>query len=72
MKLTINFHVDLYEDITALYDPNVIYVEEEGASFAPCDASVPSLGVQINGTVFDISTADMLMQKYVNLIPGDE
>lgn len=57
---------ELYEDIIALYDPPAIYIEDEGAAFAPCNASIPSLGVQINGTVFYISDADMLMQEYVD------
>lgn len=58
--------IGLYDDIAALYDPPAVYIENEGASFAPCNASVPTLGVQINGTVFYISEADMLMQEIVD------
>lgn len=56
----------MYEDILALYDPPAIYIDDEGAAFAPCDASVPVLGAQINGTVFYISEDDLLMQEYVD------
>ncbi|KAF3763818.1 acid protease [Cryphonectria parasitica EP155] len=63
---------ELYDDIAALYDPAVVYIDDQGASFAPCDASVPYLGVQINGTVFDISEADMLMQEYTVELSGTE
>lgn len=56
----------LYEDIAALYDPPAVYIEDEGASFAPCNASVPYLGVKIGGKVFDISDADLLMQEIVD------
>lgn len=61
---------ELYEDIIALYDPPAIYIDDEGAMFAPCNASVPSLGIQINGTVFYISEADMLMQSYMDSDTG--
>ncbi|KAJ4387873.1 hypothetical protein N0V93_008476 [Gnomoniopsis smithogilvyi] len=57
---------ELYEDISALYDPPAVYIEDEYATFAPCNASVPKLGIQINGTVFYISEADMLMQDVVD------
>lgn len=57
---------ELYEDLLSLYDPPAVYIDDEGAAFAPCDASVPSLGVQIGGTVFYISEADMLMQSFVD------
>lgn len=56
----------LYEDIAALYDPPAVYIEDEGASFAPCNATVPEVGVQIGGTVFWISEADLLMQDIVD------
>ncbi|KAJ4422632.1 hypothetical protein N0V82_002751 [Gnomoniopsis sp. IMI 355080] len=53
---------EMYEDLIALYDPPAIYIPEQFAAFAPCNASVPKLSIQINGTVFPISEADMLMQ----------
>ncbi|ROV93928.1 hypothetical protein VSDG_06253 [Cytospora chrysosperma] len=56
----------MYEDIAALYNPPAVYIEDEGAAFAPCNATVPELGVEIGGTVFWISKADMLMQEYVD------
>lgn len=52
----------MYNDIIALYDPPAVYIDDQFATYAPCNASVPSLGVQINGTIFHISEADMLMQ----------
>ncbi|ROV90509.1 hypothetical protein VMCG_09823 [Cytospora schulzeri] len=56
----------MYNDIVGLYNPPAIYIEDEGAAFAPCNATVPELGVEIGGTVFWISEADMLMQDYVD------
>lgn len=63
-----NSRTEMYQDLIALYDPPAIYIPEQFASFAPCNASVPKLSVQINGTVFPISEADMLMQDVVD--PG--
>jgi hypothetical protein len=60
----------MYEDIAALYNPPAVYIEDEGAAFAPCNATVPELGVEIGGTVFWISKADMLMQEYVDSETG--
>lgn len=62
--------IDLYDDIAALYDPPAVYIEDEGASFAPCNASVPYVGVKIGGTVFNISDADLLMQEIVDPTTG--
>ncbi|KUI55483.1 hypothetical protein VP1G_02815 [Cytospora mali] len=56
----------MYDDIIALYDPPAIYIDDEGAAFAPCNATVPEVGVEIGGTVFWISEADLLMQEYVD------
>lgn len=53
-----------------MYDPPAVYLDNEGASFAPCDASVPSVGVQIDGTVFYISDADLLVQEVVDPTTG--
>ncbi|KAK2601449.1 hypothetical protein N8I77_010898 [Diaporthe amygdali] len=61
---------DLYDDIAALYDPPAVYIEDEGASFAPCNASVPYVGVKIGGKVFNISDADLLMQEVVDPTTG--
>lgn len=52
----------LADAILALYSPPPIYIADQGATFAPCNAKTPSLGVTIGGQTFWISPADMLMQ----------
>ncbi|PSR97771.1 aspartic peptidase domain-containing protein [Coniella lustricola] len=63
---------DIYTDIIALYDPKPIYILEEGASFVLCTATAPSVGVNINGTVFDISAADLIYQDYSITLLGKD
>lgn len=66
LVLTSRPNTELADDILALYDPPAVYISDEGAAFAPCNATVPSLGVEIGGKVFWISEADMLMQDVVD------
>lgn len=62
---------ELFTDLLALFDPPATVVAGLGLALAPCNASVPALGVQIGGVVFDISPADMLLQSQVDPDTGN-
>lgn len=53
---------EMTNDILALYDPRPVFVADQGAYFAPCNAKVPEVSVVIGGVPFAISAADMLVQ----------
>ena len=56
-------------DIIAGFHPPAVYVPDQGAYFAPCNAEVPKLSVLIGGYPFSISSADMLVQGQT--LPND-
>lgn len=52
----------MVQEIHALFDPPATLDTTIGVAVAPCNASVPSMGIKIGGQVLNISAIDMLIQ----------
>ncbi len=50
-------------EIYNLFDPPATLVPSQGLFYAPCNATIPSFGVQIGDTVFYMSPDDLLRQS---------
>ncbi|ORY67756.1 aspartic peptidase domain-containing protein [Pseudomassariella vexata] len=59
---------NIAEPILAAYSPPAVYLENEGAYFAPCDATPPEFGITIGGTTFQIDPKDMI---YTDIVDPD-
>ncbi|KAI9663963.1 MAG: hypothetical protein M1821_007454 [Bathelium mastoideum] len=57
---------EIAEAVNALFEPSAVYLEDEGAFFADCQATAPTFGVNINGTTFNVNAADLLLQSEVD------
>lgn len=53
----------LTDKILSLYEPNAYYSDYFGADVVLCNATAPDFGVTINGTTFDVSAADLILDE---------
>ncbi|MCJ1303494.1 hypothetical protein MMC08_006304 [Hypocenomyce scalaris] len=53
--------IGIADAINALFDPPGVYNDTQAAYTVACNAAVPSLGIEIGGTTFDINPVDMIL-----------
>lgn len=55
------FPTSVADAINAAFDPAAVYEDDEGAYIVDCNATAPTFGIQINGTIFYTNPLDMIL-----------
>ncbi|QDS76234.1 hypothetical protein FKW77_000290 [Venturia effusa] len=62
---------DVAKSVADLFSPKATFDDSQGAYFVSCNATAPSFGVKIGGTIFNLDPQDLILQLQQNPTTGE-